>query len=198
MSAAARVGAETRWTTSDLDMFPDDGNRYEIIDGELYVSKQPHFHHQTTCNRVALALTAWSDSAKLGLTIPAPGIIFDVDDAVAPDVVWISREQYARAIQPDGKLHLAPELAVEVLSFGGRNEERDKALKLDLYSRRGVREYWVIDWRVRRVDVYRRHEAALRQIATLYAEDTLTSPLLPGFASPVAAFFADIPEGAGE
>ena len=198
MSATARVSAETRWTTDDLAMFPDDGNRYEIIDGELYVSKQPHFHHQTTCNRVALALTAWSDAAKLGVTIPAPGIIFDVDDAVAPDVVWVSREQYARAVQPDGKLHAAPELVVEVLSFGGRNEERDKALKLDLYSRRGVREYWVLDWRARRVDVYRRHEAALRQAATLYAEDTLTSPLLAGFASPVAAFFADIPEGEGE
>ena len=48
------------------------------------------------------------------------------------------------------------------------------------------------------VPLYRRYEAALRQIATLYAEDTLTSPLLPDFVSPVAAFFADIPEGVGE
>lgn len=195
MTAAIKTRVDERWTVDDLEHFPvDDGNRYEIIDGELYVSKQPHYHHQMTCNRVALALTAWSDATKLGYTIPAPGVIFAVDDAVAPDVVWVSHETYTRASQPDGKLHDAPELVVEVLSFGGRNEERDKALKLGLYARRGVQEYWILDWRARQVAVYRRHDAALRIEATLFAEDTLTSPLLPGFSARVGDFFADIPQ----
>lgn len=194
MSAAVKTQVDERWTVDDLERFPDDdGNRYEIIDGELYVSKQPHYHHQMTCNQVAVALTTWNRASSAGVVIPAPGVIFAADDAVAPDVVWLSRETYARSRQPDGKLYDAPELVVEVLSFGGRNEARDKELKLGLYARRGVQEYWILDWRARQVAVYRRHDARLRIEATLFAEDTLTSPLLPGFAARVGDFFADIP-----
>lgn len=195
MTAAVKTRVDERWTVDDLEHFPvDDGNRYEIIDGELYVSKQPHYHHQMVCNQVAVALTVWNRDTRAGVVIPAPGVIFAVDDAVAPDVVWVSRETYARASQSDGKLHAAPELVIEVLSFGGRNEARDKELKLGLYARRGVQEYWILDWRARQVAVYRRHDAALRIAATLFAEDTLTSPLLPGFSAQVGDFFADIPQ----
>ena len=55
-------------------------------------------------------------------------------------MVWISRERFAAALEPDGKLHAAPDLVVEVLSPGSTNERRDRQAKLKLYSRRGVRE----------------------------------------------------------
>lgn len=182
------------WTIHDLGHFPDDdGNRYEIIAGELYISKQPHIHHQMTVGRTSIALMAWNNTTKFGYVIPAPGIIFADDEAVAPDLVWISHTQFAKAKRSDGKLHAAPELMVEVLSFGGRNEERDRDLKLELYSRRGVREYWILDWVTRQMDVYRRQDGALRHATILYAEDTLTSPLLPGFSCLVGDFFTDIP-----
>lgn len=181
------------WTVDDLAQFPDDdGNRYEIINGELHITEQPHYHHQSTCNRVALVLTSWSDQTQASRVFPAPGVIFAVDNAVAPDVVWMSRERFAQASGPDGKLHAAPELVVEVLSFGGRNEARDRELKLDLYSRWGVREYWILDWRTRQMEVYRRQDNGLRLAATLYAEDTLTSPLMPGFTCLVSDFFRDL------
>ncbi len=157
------------------------------------MAKPPHYHHQMVCNQVSFALTEWNKRVGAGRVIPAPGIVFAVDEAVVPDVAWISHEQYAVAHQADGKLHAAPELMVEVLSFGGGNEEWDKALKLELYSRRGVREYWILDSRTRQVDVYRRRDAVLRHEATLYAEDTLTAPLLPGFTASIAEFFEDIP-----
>ena len=57
------------------------------------------------------------------------------------------------------------------------------------YSRRDVVEYWIVDWRAQRVEVYRREELVLRLVATLYPADTLTSPLLPGFACQVATLF---------
>ena len=85
-----------------------------------------------------------------------------------------------------GHFVAAPELVVEVLSPGSRNERRDRELKLKLYSRQGVREYWIVDWQRREVQVYRREDAALRLVATLASDDTLASPLLPGFACPVA------------
>ena len=154
--------ATLRWTSRDLETFPDDGKRYEIIDGELYMSKQPHWHHQRVCTRIITLLSAWCEQTGAGQTNFAPGVIFAEDDDVAPDVVWISNERLASALQPDGKLHAAPELVVEVISPGSVNEQRDREAKLKLYSRRGVREYWIIDWRLRQVEVYRREQQALR------------------------------------
>ena len=79
---------------------------------------------------------------------------------------------------------------VEVLSAGAENERRDREAKLKLYESRGVREYWIVDWRLQQVEVYRREQALLRLAATLFAEDELATPLLPGFTCPVARLFA--------
>ena len=180
------------WTSQDLEMLPDDGKRYEIVDGELYVSKQPHWHHQFVCNRIWELLQTWSRQTKAGMANSAPGLIFDDDDDVAPDVVWISQERLAKSLQPDGKLHAAPELAIEVLSPGTINERRDREIKLKLYSRRGVLEYWVVSWQERRLEVYRREDAALKLYSTLYENDLLQSPLLPGFSFQVSQLFDEI------
>ena len=175
-----------RYTSADLERLPDvEGIRYEIIDGELHVSKQPRWEHQYACTRVIVALENWSDETGLGLTLGAPGVIFAEDDYVAPDVVWISWERLGALRDQAGHLRGAPELVVEVLSPGAANERRDRAAKLRLYSRRGVDEYWIADWRTRTVDQFRREHADLRLIGTLTSRDTLTSPLLPGFACAV-------------
>jgi Uma2 family endonuclease len=178
-----------RWTSADLAVLPDDGKRYEIIDGELYMSRQPHWHHQRACGKIFAALETWSADTGTGEANLAPGVIFAEDDDVAPDVVWVSQARRATALGPDGHLHAAPELVVEILSPGTTNERRDREAKLKLYSRRGVLEYWIVDWRAQQVEVYRREELVLRLVATLYPTDTLTSPLLPGFACQVATLF---------
>ena len=186
------MGTTLRWRSADLDVLPDDGKRYEIIDGELYVSRQPGYHHQYACSQLNIALGVWSNQTNVGVTLQAPGVIFADDDDVVPDVVWISHERLATALDQAGHLHTAPELVVEVLSPGSANERRDREVKLKLYSRRGVLEYWIVDWQQRKVEVYRRQEQALSLIATLYATDTLTSPMLPGFACPVTQLFGDM------
>jgi Uma2 family endonuclease len=179
------VSTEMRYTIRDLDQTPDDGNLYEIIDGELYVSTSPHWHHQLTCTRLATALSTAKDAAGAGAVLLAPGIIFAEDQAVAPDVVWVRRERFVRVVGDDGKLHAAPDLVVEVLSPGRASDERDRDLKRKLYSRQGVQEYWIVDWREPTVQVYRRANAALQLVATLAGDDELTTPLLPGFRHPV-------------
>lgn len=181
-----------RWTSADLEALPDDGKRYEIIEGELYMSRAPHWHHQMTCFQIGKNLDLWNDKTDLGLVNLAPGVIFDDDDDVIPDVIWVSRERLSNALSADGKLYSAPELAVEVLSFGTTNEQRDRQTKLKLYSKRGVLEYWIADWRNRSIEVYRRHDAALELVATLFNDDTLTSPLLPGFSVRVALLFKNL------
>jgi Uma2 family endonuclease len=80
-------------------------------------------------------------------------------------------------------------LVIEVLSPGKANEFRDRQAKLKLYSRGGEQEHWIVDAMQRQIEVYRRKRTRLVLDATLYAEDTLTSPLLPGFSLQVTRLF---------
>jgi Uma2 family endonuclease len=212
-----------QWTIADLVRFPDDGGwtRYEIIDGELFVSETPGIDHQLVLTHCLAALCTWDEQHRLGMVLVWPGVILSNHDSVIPDVVWISRERlayipqfhlethrrWAVATAPvasqvqtvestlaivegaDDHLHGAPELVVEVLSPGAANERRDRGAKLRLYSVHGVHEYWIVDYRALTVEVYRRRDAQLRLEATVGREDTLTSPMLPGFALPVAQLF---------
>lgn len=192
------MSASLRYTTSDLEGLPTiDGVRYEIIDGDLYVSRQPDWHHQYTCNEISAELRDWNRRTGAGVAFQAPGVIFAQDQNAAPDVVWISRARLATIVDAAGHLRAAPELVVEVLSPGADNEQRDRELKLKLYSRQGVREYWIVDWQLQTVQVYRRAQAALELVATLMDDDRLTSPLLPGFACPISTLWAPAIERGG-
>ena len=178
-----------RWTTQDLELLPDDGRRYEILDGELLVTRAPHWGHQETCGNIYAALKAWSRTTGLGKAAINPGIIFTDADNVIPDVVWATHERLAVLLDEAGHLTAAPELVVEVLSPGAENDRRDRDLKLRLYSSRGVQEYWIVDWQLQQVEVYRRQEGKLGLVATLLVPDTITSPLLPDFSCAVEQFF---------
>lgn len=179
-----------RFTSADLDCLPaTEGKRYEIIDGELHVSKQPQWHHQYVCTRIVVALQNWSDETGAGFTSGAPGLVLAGDDDVVPDVAWVSAERLPGVLDERGHFRSVPDLVVEVLSPGAANERRDRDLKLKLYSRQGAREYWIVDWRAREVQVFRREGEALSLRATLRDGETLTSPLLPGFAGPVSSLW---------
>jgi Uma2 family endonuclease len=190
--------AGEKLTSADLELMPDNGKRYELIEGELHVSRQLSWQHQFACGQLFRFLQEWSERTGLGAANPAPGLLFAEDEDVAPDVVWVSTEQLAGALDEKGHLHAAPELVVEVLSPGTRNEQRDRQAKLKLYSRRGVQEYWVVNWMHPLVEVHRREEGALKLMATLYVEDALESPLLPGFSCRVSKLFFTPPSQPGQ
>jgi Uma2 family endonuclease len=174
-----------RWTSADLELLPDNGNRYEIIDGELFVTRAPHWGHQRACGKIFSALDIWSIASGSGQPVINPGVIFSDADNVIPDVVWISSDRLNSLLDESGHLTGAPELVIEVLSPGAENERRDRSAKLKLYSTRGVREYWVANWQLQQIEIYRRQNALLTLTTTLLAGDILTSPLLPGFSCPV-------------
>ena len=180
-----------RWTIRDLNAMPDDGGwkRYEIIGGDLYVTRAPHIRHQGAGGNIHVELEIWSREAQLGKSFQTPGVVFSPTDAVIPDVVWISQERLANGVDQAGHLIVAPELMVEVLSPGELNEQRDKEVKLKLYSLYGVQEYWIISWQLQTLEIYRRTDAQLQLVGTLLGKDTLTSPLLPGFNMPIAQIF---------
>ncbi len=188
----ATTNTSLRFTSADLELLPNGDRKYEIIDGELYMSRQPHWHHQKTCGNIYRLLDIWSIETGLGEASFAPGIIFAGDDDVAPDVVWISNERMKTALAEDGKLHSAPELTVEVISRGFQNERRDRDIKLKLYSRRGVSEYWIADWWNKKLEVFRRENAELKLVATLFPDDFLESPILPDFRCQVSEIFQGV------
>jgi Uma2 family endonuclease len=183
-----------KFTSADLALLPDDdAMRYEIIEGDLYVSKQPSAEHQFICMQLGRYLQEWNDQSGAGVAFVAPGVVFADDDDVAPDVIWMSHIRMAGAIDKAGHFTRAPELVVEVLSPGTRNEYRDRQAKLKLYSRRGVSEYWIAEPLRRFVEVYRREGDALKLAVTLRTDDALESPLLPGFSCRVSKLFFSRP-----
>ena len=185
------LAGSLRWTTRDLAALPDDGGwkRYEILDGDLAVTRAPHIRHQKVAGKLHVRLEIWSEQAGLGESFEAPGVIFSPNDAVIPDVVWISQERLADGIDEGGHIIVAPELIAEVLSPGELNERRDREVKLKLYSIYGVQEYWIASWQRQTIEVYRRSDAQLQLAATLMEGDNLTSPLLPGFSATVKTLF---------
>ncbi len=184
---------KVRWTTADLDLLAaDEWKRYEIIDGELFVTRAPHFRHQSIILNICAELRDWSDETQLGEAFPTPGIIFSDADNVIPDAIWISVKRMERFIDEAGHFIGAPELIVEVLSSGTMNERRDREAKLKLYSSQGVEEYWIVNRELQQIEVYRRESAVLKRAATYNVQDTITSPTLPGFERPIHRFFRQI------
>jgi Uma2 family endonuclease len=176
------MSVSRRWTVADLEQIESkETERYEIIDGELIVTHAPSWRHQFPCSQLNTALEVWSGATGRGTTLQVPGLVFSEEDAVIPDIVWSSWGRLWAAEDRAGHFTLAPELVVEIVSPGAENERRDRQTKLALYSRRGVDEYWIVDWQRRTIDVYRRTTGGLELAQTLSADGILESPLLPGF-----------------
>jgi Uma2 family endonuclease len=173
---------DSRLTYDDFCLLPEDGKRREIIEGELYVTPSPQTPHQRAVMRLSVRLWQFVDSHKLGEVFGAPfDVVFSEYDVVEPDLLYISN---ARAgVLTNKNVQGAPDLVVEVLSEG--TEKRDRTIKLKLYGKFGVDEYWTIDPNGPSAEIYRRGEEGLTLVVKLSAEDALTSPMFPGFSLPL-------------
>ncbi|MEL7141885.1 MAG: Uma2 family endonuclease [Cyanobacteria bacterium J06643_4] len=186
----AQPKANIRWTTRDLEVLPqNEWITYEIIDGELFVTRSPHIDHQEVGGNLYATLRSWSIQTEKGRAIFGPGIVLSDADNVIPDVVWVSQERLALITDESGHLTKMPEIVIEVLSAGAENIRRDREAKLKFYSIQGVQEYWIADRFTQQIEVYRRAEGRLTLEMTLMSTDTLTSPLLPDFSCPLRQIF---------
>ncbi|MGD1897891.1 MAG: Uma2 family endonuclease [Phormidesmis sp.] len=187
---SARPKTNIRWTTRDLEVLPqNEWTTYEIIDGELFVTRSPHVDHQEVRGNLYAFLRSWSKKTGLGKAIFGPGIVLADADNVIPDVVWVSQTRFSLIKDEAGHLTKMPELVIEVLSAGADNIRRDREAKLKFYSIQGVQEYWIADRFTKQLEVYRREEGKLSLAMTLMSNDTLTSPLLPEFTCPIDQIF---------
>jgi Uma2 family endonuclease len=183
------TASDLRLTNADLESMPDDGNRYELIDGELYVSSAPGFIHQTILLNIAAAFLDYLRGHPVGRVAPGVGVIFDDYNGVIPDLVFATHERMRKTLV-GGRFRAAPEIVIEILSPGVSNERRDRHVKRNLYASRGATEYWIVDPENRSVEVHRRNEAGELVFGTsLHQGDDLTSGVLLGFSVPVDALF---------
>ena len=169
-------------TIADLEAMPDDdGNRYELIEGELYVSCAPGLTHQIVSDNIIHLLRSYLDNHPIGIAVTTVGLILSDYDGVIPDIVFFRHEDYDRLVSNE-RLYSAPELVVEILSPGSANIKRDRIAKHKLYGKHGVKEYWLIDCDQRTVEIYQLQNNVLELHEKLTHQDRLTSPILPDFA----------------
>ena len=180
--------AETLLTNKDLECLPEDGNRYELIEGELYVSTAPELIHQRTLGKIFREFTNHLDEHPLGEIVFGPGVILSDYDGVIPDLVYLSNER-REEIAMGTRIYGVPNLVIEILLPGTQNMERDRKVKLKLYDKYGVDEYWIVDTRARAIEVYRREGEKLKFFTTFVTDEEITTPLLPGFACAVSSLF---------
>jgi Uma2 family endonuclease len=175
-------------TIADLDCTPDDGNKYELIEGEIYMSRAPGLTHQITLQNFLMAFGSFLIDNPIGIVVPGPGVIFDDFNGVIPDIVFFTNERRAE-IASGERLNGAPDLVVEIISPGAENERRDRVLKRRVYGRFGVKEYWLVDLANRSVEVCRLGEEGLELTAVFAGDDDMISSALPGFRVKVTDLF---------
>ena len=143
--------ARVQWTYEDLRLMPDDGQRYEVIDGDLLVTPAPTTTHQTLSKRIQFALMQQIELRGLGQVFNAPvDLIFSRLRTVQPDLLVVRTER-TNFITERG-IETAPDLVVEILSPS--TEQTDRERKAKLYASEGVREYWIVDAAQRCIEIY--------------------------------------------
>ena len=183
---AARV--EPLLTVADLDACPEDNKRYELIEGELFVSRAPGIPHQLVIQRLQIAFAKYLEVDPIGVIVPGTGAFFSDYDAVIPDLAFVRSERWDQVVTGE-KFTGALDLVIEVTSPGAENRRRDLLVKRQLYGKYGVAEYWVVDSDNHQVEVFRLRDQRLQSAGTFTKNDELDTPLLPRFRLAVSTIF---------
>jgi Uma2 family endonuclease len=173
-------------TKEDYRLLPDSGPRYQLIEGELYMSPAPNRYHQVISRNIMFMLLKYLEAHPLGELYDAP---FDVylseNDVFQPDLVFVKKENFG--VLTDAGVEGTPDFVVEILSPS--NAYLDKKAKLRVYARTGVSELWLVDPETRVVQVYHLQADAQKPAATYTEGDAFNSPHFPGLAISVTEIF---------
>jgi Uma2 family endonuclease len=182
------TGVKLTW--DDYMLFPEDGMRHELIDGEHYVTPAPFLRHQEIVGRLHLAIGMYLMTHPIGRVFVAPlDVILSKFDVVEPDLLYVSNERAPELLKD--WVRGAPDLVIEVGSESTRT--RDETVKCALYERAGVIEYWIVDPEIDVVRIYQRANDRFARPKELSrrASDVLATELLPGLEIALNALFRD-------
>lgn len=178
--------ATTKLTYREYALLPDD-QRYELIEGELYLIPSPTTRHQRASACLFRHIDTHVSMHQSGEVFFAPlDIVLSDTNVLQPDVIFISNERAAIVTEPN--IQGAPDLAIEVLSPS--TSARDRGIKRSLYERFGVRELWFVDLEQRTIEVWAQRAEGLVRVASHGPEAVVTSFVLPGLEIPVASVLA--------
>ncbi len=179
------VPAALKFTYEDYCLLPED-RRYEVIDGEVFVTPAPTTMQQVVKGRLKRLIEDFVQPRQIGLVLDAPyDVVLSKFDVLQPDILFVSTER--RSIIGAKHAGPAPDLVIEVLSPS--TERRDRVVKAKRYAMFGVREMWLVDPDGKTIEVLVNTEDGFRR-KNLYAEgDTAHSSVLPGFECRVAQIF---------
>jgi Uma2 family endonuclease len=183
-----------KYTVDDLDFMPEDDNRYELIGGELFVSRAPHLDHQKLASNLNIEFGIYLKKHPIGIIVTTPGIIFDDKNAVIPDLVFATHETVAKNVAGkdekfDGKFVAAPELIIEIVSMGKKDIERDRVHKRKPYGDFGVKEYWVVEGFFNTIEVYRLEKTEQQLVKRFELHESIETPLLADFSLKLSDIF---------
>ena len=184
-----RPTSGVKLTYDDFLLFPDDGQRHELIDGEHYVTPSPNTAHQVIVGNLYFALRVYLEANQTGQLFTAPfDVVFSDFDVVEPDLLFITAARRSDVLTKQN-VRGAPDLVIEVGSPGTRR--RDETIKRRLYERDGVAEYWIVDPDLEVVRVYRSGDGGYGRPNELSREagDVLRSPLFPGLSLSLDVIF---------
>ena len=185
------ASSRVKLTYDDFLLFPDDGQRHELIDGEHYVTPSPNTNHQQVSGNLYFLIRSWLEQHPVGRIFYAPfDVLFTRFDVVEPDLLYLS-DATARQALTAAHVRGVPDLVIEIGSPSTR--KRDETIKKRLYEREGVSEYWVVDPELDMIRVYvRRGERFGRsRELSLEAGDTLTTPRFPALELRLADVFQE-------
>lgn len=199
----APTAEPTRWTYDEYARLPDDGDRYEIIRGEVCVTPGPRPRHQWVLSKLQRLLGDYVEQHALGVVLYDVDLLFVSGEFLRPDLQWVPRDRLS-GITTRG-VEAAPGLVVEVLSPGSESVDRGK--KPGRYAEHGVPEYWLVDPEAGAIERYRLPEAEAeadapdpagpeRAVRTAPAVEVVTGvlrwspvPGVPELVAPVAPLF---------
>ena len=179
--------AQGEWTYQDYLDLPDDGRRYEIIEGVLYVTNAPDIDHQFTVVEIAFKMRGFIMEHRLGyvLTAPFEAHLSEKTRQVQPDVLFIKAANWPA---PGAKFFEGvPDLIVEVLSPG--SSRIDRHVKFSAYEQAGVSEYWIVNPKTRSVEIFTLSGGEYDQLGEFTGDELLESKVLAGLTVAATTLF---------
>ena len=181
------MNTAVKFTYDEYRVLPENGKHYQLVDGDLIMSPAPTFRHQLIIAELANCLFNFVKENRRGKVLFAPlDVILAEDNVFQPDIVYISNER--RSVIFREGLRGVPDLCVEVLSPS--NRELDLNAKRLLYAKHGLPELWLVDPDADTLQLFRLQENHQAPLKVFGANDTLTTPLLPGFSVGLSEVFA--------
>ncbi len=182
------IRKDIKFTYQEYRHLPED-KRYELIEGELYMTPSPQEAHQRFSWRLQFQLGKFIEEKNLGYIYDAPMDVYLSEfNVVQPDLMFIARER--KGIIKKDFIQGAPDLVVEILSPS--TSSRDQIMKKQLYGKFGVVEYWIVDPEAKTIEILSQGNTGLETLRVFHEKMTLETALPPGFTLQIASIFREL------